>query len=106
MAVNDPTELSSRPERSAVEALKRTRANRKRVGCCRWAPPASASRKESHFDQSGFSPGFKTPRLKPEENGPTRAARLESRASPHKCGGSHHAISTGLTFSRPCGTEI
>ena len=48
---------------------------------------ASASRKESHFDQSGFSPGFKTPRLKPDENRPTRAARLKSRAPPHECGG-------------------
>jgi hypothetical protein len=79
----------------------------------RWEPPASAggsdalaSRKESHFDQSGFSPGFKTPRLKPEENSPTRAVRLESRAPPHECGGSHHAIWTSLIFSRPFGTDL
>jgi hypothetical protein len=30
-----------------------------------------------------------TPRLKPEEISPTRAARLESRAPPHECGVSH-----------------
>ena len=50
----------------------------------------------SHRDTLGFSPGFKTPRLKPEGNSPTRAARLESRAPPHECGGSHHAIWTSL----------
>src|ERR1700733_10363825 len=38
----------------------------------------------------------KTPRLKPEENSPARAARLESRAPPHECGGSHHC-----PFSKP-----
>ena len=91
--------------RNWLNAWKRTPANRNRVGCCRWEPPASAggsdasaSRKESHFDPSGFSPGLKTPRLKPEANSPTRAARLESRAPPHECGGSH----PGPSVRAPC----
>jgi hypothetical protein len=68
------------------------------VGCCRWEPPASAggsdapaSRKESTFINRALAPASRRrpPRLKPEENSSTRAARLQSRAPPHECGGSH-----------------
>src|SRR5271170_4236992 len=41
-----------------------------------------------------------TPRLKPEENSPTRAARLESRAPPHECGGSHRKNPPTRTMER------
>src|ERR1700678_1546657 len=44
------------------------------------------------------------PRLKPEENSPARAARLESRAPPHECRGLPPPIWTSLTFSDRCGT--
>ena len=51
-----------------AECVEENTGKRNRVGCCRWEPPASAggsdasaSRKKSHFHQSGFSPGFPWP---------------------------------------------
>jgi hypothetical protein len=49
------------------------------------------------FRSSSRSIADQTPRLKPEESSPTRAAPLESRPSPHECRGSRHAIWTSLT---------
>ena len=44
-------------------------------------------------------------RLKPEENRPTRAARLESRAPPHECGGSHHRFWKSMIVQPSLGTH-
>ena len=112
--------------RSLLNALKRRRANRNRVDGCRQGSDASAPRKQSHFHQSGFRVCVKTatgqksqfprsnptatpaetPRLKPEENRSTRTARLESRAPPHECGGSHDPIWASLTSAVPSGLNL
>jgi hypothetical protein len=80
----------------------------KERGRSRWEPPASAGgatlqrRGKSRTSiNRALAPASKTPRLKPEENSPTRAARFESRAPPHQCGGSHHAIWTSLPIYSP-----
>jgi hypothetical protein len=60
--------------------------------------PCFSIAERSHFDLSGFSPGFKTPRLSRRRIVLREPLGLKAEPPPHECGGSHHAI-----WTRPSG---